>query len=695
MYQSGDERIDTLLSDFEPHWNGNGRFNEAASVSFSFVNKVQDYNFTPGIDGDLELANFSAFSAAQKQAARDALQAWANVANLTFTEVADSVGSHGNIRLMNSTDVAPAAGLAFFPATFAGNKNFFEESGDVYIDPTSFGALDFSEHGFGRHLILHETGHALGLTHPNEVDSLDTIPAAQQTDRFTVMTTTANGGVRVFEAAGVFSTGPMLFDILAIQHLYGANMSFRTGNTTYAFDDSDIVYETIWDAGGTDTISVAGSNFRAIINLNDGTFSSIVRSPDGSNAAGVDNLAIAFGAKIENAIGGDGNDRIIGNEFKNTIDGAAGNDSLTGGGGPDSLDGGAGTDSLSGGGGNDRLAGGSGADSMNGGPGDDTFVTDSAGDIVQEASGGGTDTIRTSVDRTLPDEVENGLATGTGGVDIVGNAKANTIEGNSGANTLDGLGGSDVLSGGGGDDVLSGGSGDDTLNGGGGADSLAGGLGDDVYLARAGDTLSEAGGGGTDRAQTFADLVLPAGIENASASGGGDIDVTGNSLANRLTGNAGVNTLSGLGGGDILQGGGGSDRLSGGPGLDVFLYRALSDGRAIATNVARGGLAGDTVTDFVSGSDVFRFRASAFDPDGAIGLGQLTLGDDFSVIAGPYDGTDAGANANFAADQATFVFSTGDSTLYFDGNGDGAGYTVIATLANGAVLAATDIEVVA
>jgi Ca2+-binding RTX toxin-like protein len=58
---------------------------------------------------------------------------------------------------------------------------------------------------------------------------------------------------------------------------------------------------------------------------------------------------------IENAIGGLGNDRLIGNTLNNSLNGGAGNDILNGGAGNDTLVGGLGTDNLVGGAGNDQF----------------------------------------------------------------------------------------------------------------------------------------------------------------------------------------------------------------------------------------------------------------------------------------------------------------------------------------------------
>jgi Ca2+-binding RTX toxin-like protein len=74
----------------------------------------------------------------------------------------------------------------------------------------------------------------------------------------------------------------------------------------------------------------------------------------------------------------DGNDRIRGSQFDDTLNGGAGSDRLRGGGGDDALSGDAGRDHLRGGAGGDTLNGGTGRDTLTGGTGHDTFVFDTA-----------------------------------------------------------------------------------------------------------------------------------------------------------------------------------------------------------------------------------------------------------------------------------------------------------------------------
>jgi Ca2+-binding RTX toxin-like protein len=138
------------------------------------------------------------------------------------------------------------------------------------------------------------------------------------------------------------------------------------------------------------------------------------------------------------------------------------------------------------------LDGGGGVDTLAGGAGDDTYLFDGL-DILEEAAGGGIDTVVVWQDHTLASELENLTLFGPA-LTGTGNGLANRLLGNDLANTLSGDAGSDTLEGGAGADTLLGGADNDTLEGGGGADRLEGGGGDDSYHTDGLDTLVEAAG---------------------------------------------------------------------------------------------------------------------------------------------------------------------------------------------------------
>ncbi|HEX2552566.1 MAG TPA: calcium-binding protein [Microvirga sp.] len=206
--------------------------------------------------------------------------------------------------------------------------------------------------------------------------------------------------------------------------------------------------------------------------------------------------------------------------------------------GIENLVGSAAVDALTGNAGDNRLDGGAGADTLSGLGGNDTYRVDNAGDKVFEAAGQGNDTVLASASYALAagQEIETLMAADAAGltaINLTGNAFANALTGNAGANTLDG---------------------------GAGADRMTGLAGNDVYVVdNAGDVVVEALSGGTDLVQASISAALGAHVENLTLTGTGDIDATGNGLANALAGNAGANVLDGGAGADTLRGNGGND----------------------------------------------------------------------------------------------------------------------------------------
>jgi len=189
----------------------------------------------------------------------------------------------------------------------------------------------------------------------------------------------------------------------------------------------------------------------------------------------------------------------------------------------------AGNDTIVGGIGNDTLIGGTGNDSLVGGLGNDTYYVDSSrGDRIVENLNEGIDTVISSQQYQLGDNLENLSLTGTATRGI-GNSLDNRIIGNSQANSLWGQAGNDILWGGAGNDKIEGNDGDDRLSGGEGNDTLVGQRGSDFLLGSSGDDVlvgygntpgevdTLIGGGGSD---TFGVGVSYARFGAGSGSGG-------------------------------------------------------------------------------------------------------------------------------------------------------------------------------
>ncbi len=385
-------------------WN----FDLAAGRGMTFLEMVNS-NIGVGTAVDLKYgfaqtaiaagtAGFRPMNTVEKQIVVEQLAKWAAVANITFTETTENTGK----TLMFGTDTftaaeKPAVGYSYQPSavsytTSADGKvvtalTFTPLAGDVRIDNGwldrmhADGSLTASEYSAIAAVAAHEIGHSLGLSHP--FGNQRSLPADYQIKLLTVMAYddvgiltygfTASGG-----ALNLDNSQLKILDILASQHLYGANTKTNAGNTTYTWAQDTAFRTAIYDAGGTDTIDLSASTMRSAIDLTPNSLSSInlrVTNAEklintaslyhsAQNAAmlytGENNLGIV--GTIENVRAGSGNDRINGNAVANEIWGGAGNDSVWGGAGDDRLFLGAG---------NDRAVAGSGADYLDGGTGID------------------------------------------------------------------------------------------------------------------------------------------------------------------------------------------------------------------------------------------------------------------------------------------------------------------------------------
>ena len=157
----------------------------------------------------------------------------------------------------------------------------------------------------------------------------------------------------------------------------------------------------------------------------------------------LENLVLTGTGQIDGT-GNAANNRLTGNDAANALQGLAGNDTLEGG---------------------------LGADTLDGGTGNDLYIVLRA-DLVTESSGGGIDTVQSSINWKLAPNVER-LQLTDDAVIGTGNAAPNILTGNAVANKLNGLRGGDRMLG------LEG---NDTLNGGGGNDQLTGGAGEDAFV---------------------------------------------------------------------------------------------------------------------------------------------------------------------------------------------------------------------
>ena len=341
-------------------------------LSYSFINKnsvFDDFNYDSETNSNILWSSLDEFNLIQKTALRNVISEWSQVSGITFMEVEESETTVGDIRLGLSSEVqslvGDATGFAYLPG------NFYPSSGDIWFNSNAndlFGGFvtstfensEFKPGSLAYYTALHEFGHALGLKHPFE-----TLPEAKSVlssnlDEIsnTIMSYTYVANDSSVLGLNIYPSTPMSYDISAIQHLYGKNVSFGIEDTTYYFGDGQFYFETIWDPNGVDTISYDG-NYSLNINLIPGSGSFVGKEVEtyGNNSSyseyAIPNIWLSNNTEIENVIGSRGNDVIRGNYLNNEISGGLGNDFIFGEDGNDVIKGGPGSDNVEGGAGFD------------------------------------------------------------------------------------------------------------------------------------------------------------------------------------------------------------------------------------------------------------------------------------------------------------------------------------------------------
>jgi Ca2+-binding RTX toxin-like protein len=281
--------------------------------------------------GNNRYGTLRTFSAEQADASRLAVSLWDDLIPLTFVE--SPANANADMRFFNSTIINTAGGAPAGTGT----------DGDIWVynyDQNPPGTRDWSvgEFYFGSWL-LHEIGHTLGLSHSGSYPApgYNGLNYVQESNVFTVMSYNGSGDSDVTWTASMAT--PMVNDIAAMHYYYGADMTTRTGDTVYGFNsnvtdrlpynfdamlaqESQIAPMAIWDAGGIDTLDLSKFAQDAQIDINEGGY---------SNAGGQEMaIGIAYGAEVENATAGAGNDTIFGNATSNVLRGNDGNDTIYG-----------------------------------------------------------------------------------------------------------------------------------------------------------------------------------------------------------------------------------------------------------------------------------------------------------------------------------------------------------------------------
>ena len=226
--------------------------------------------------------NISGLNSAEQFLALTALQAWSEVANISFVQTSGSANITFN---HNGTMQAYTSGS--WPGGLISSQTI-----DISTDwVTTDGGANDGKTGidsYAYQTYIHEIGHALGLGHqgPYNGSASYSTNAVYANDTWQYSIMSYFGEHNYSGSSYRYVATPQMADIYAVSSIYGAATSTRTGDTVYGFNsNAGAVFSfstyspapalTIYDNGGTDTLDCSGYSAAQTIDLHAGAFSSV------------------------------------------------------------------------------------------------------------------------------------------------------------------------------------------------------------------------------------------------------------------------------------------------------------------------------------------------------------------------------------------------------------------------------------
>ena len=338
----------------------------ATNLTYAFPGAKTDYTSVATYPQLAEVAISSPLSAEQRQAALIAMAQVASYTKLTFTQAASGSAADAALRFSAYTSSGSEAN---FPANNGPySPNDARSAGDNWEGGNAvFTAGDPLYGTDALATIAHELAHSLGLKHGHDDSFNGKLAAARNDNEFSIMTYASYlGSNTAAPTEAINGSTPstwMMYDIAALQQLYGANYGNVGASFTYTWDaagqqfingvaaantgvtKTQKILETVWTGGAKATFNISNYNDNGQMDLRPGqwlTFSRAQISDLNSTAAantpqyqaqGNVYNALTFNgdtrSEISDLVVGNGNVSIIGNDLYNTVTLGNGNDMVT------------------------------------------------------------------------------------------------------------------------------------------------------------------------------------------------------------------------------------------------------------------------------------------------------------------------------------------------------------------------------
>lgn len=343
----------------------------ASQIKYAFPASSSAYTAEANYPALDLLSTFAPLTEKQKEAVRAALALVDSYTNLKFVESESALETDATLRFAQYSPESEGSEARFPTNNGDYSASNAREAGDNFLGQNARFNTNSSIYGTDAFAtIAHELGHSLGLKHGHDPDHNGALTPDRDDSEFSIMTYASYLGAPRGESTeaklGSTASSFMMYDISALQQMYGADFSALGTTRTYRWDQNtgqqfinDIaapnsgttvtnkIFSTVWTQGATTTFDLSNFTDDASLDMRPGQWMTFSRNKLADLNSEAASGTLSYKAKgniynsllfngdtrsaLKNIIAGSGNDNILGNEIDNILIGGKGNDILNGG----------------------------------------------------------------------------------------------------------------------------------------------------------------------------------------------------------------------------------------------------------------------------------------------------------------------------------------------------------------------------